>query len=133
MIPSRAVILDPLESNGEFFAYGFEKSGWGKRSFFVWWAAVYTRIYTVFEIKVLFCAPAGCKDPKMVHPATCLCVIHYIYLLKSREKHAHTGCTGLNSMHPATKMCTQGAGCPLLSNTVYSECNLEILSVLPIQ
>ena len=35
---------------------------------------------TVFQIKVLFCAPAGCKDHKMVQPAICSCVDHHINL-----------------------------------------------------
>ena len=46
------------------------------------------------KLRFYFVHLPGAKTQKMVHPATCLCVIHYIYTSRW-EKHAHTGCTGL--------------------------------------
>ena len=69
----------------------------------------YLSCMTVFEIKV----------PKMVHPAICSCASHYISRRNIKaylkvEKSMHTpGAHVSKSMHPAAKMCTQGAGCTL--------------------
>ena len=56
---------------------------------------------TVFEIKVLFCAPAGCKEPQ--NDATdhlFMCYSLYESILKSGK-----ACT-----YRAAKMCTPGTG-----------------------
>ena len=54
----------------------------------------------VFEINVLFCASAGCKDPKNGAPG-------YLFmcysLLKSWETHAHIGCTGFKIHAPGSQ------------------------------
>ena len=57
------------------------------------------QVLAVFEIKVLLCAPAGCKDPKMVHLVICSCVTYCVNMFKS--------------VHPAAKVCIPGAGCTL--------------------
>ena len=51
---------------------------------------------SVFEIKVLCCAPVGCKDSKEG-------VTRYINLFKSWKKHAHTGCKGLKIYAPCSQ------------------------------
>ena len=77
------------------------------------------------KLRFYFVHLPSALTPKMVHPAFCLCVTHYSNLFESWEKHAHTRCPGFKilfffffffpkvskSMHPAAKMCTQGAGC----------------------
>ena len=50
---------------------------------------LYYDIMTVFEVKVLFCAPAGCKDPQNGAPG-------HLFLC-----------------YPAAKLCTPVAGCTL--------------------
>ena len=61
----------------------------------------------------------------MVHPA----IYSRVNLFKSLKYHAHTGFTGLKYVHPAAKMCTQGAGCTLnFEHWVYilfSECTFR--------
>ena len=54
-------------------------------------------------MKILFCAPGGCKDPKNGGPGH-FCVTHYINLfILSWEKHAHTGFTRFEIHAPGNK------------------------------
>ena len=46
-------------------------------------------------------------------PATCLCVTHYETYSKVGKSMHTPGAQVSKSMHPAAKMCTQGAGCTL--------------------
>ena len=59
--------------------------------------------------------------PKMMLPANCSCATHYINLSKVFGKSIHTpGEQVSKPMHPAAKMCTQGAGCTLNFEDCYS-------------
>ena len=49
----------------------------------------------------------------MVHPAVCPCVLPYIKAVIVRKSMHTPGAQVLNSVHPAAKRCTQGAGCTL--------------------
>ena len=53
----------------------------------------------------------------MVHPANQLCVTYYVNLLKGGKSMHTPGAQVSKSMHPAAKMCTQGA--PLICETTY--------------
>ena len=65
------------------------------------------------EIKLLFCALAGCTSHKTMHPEIALCTLPICSNSKWHKKRAHTGCTPLKIMHPAVEMCTPGAWCTL--------------------
>ena len=68
---------------------------------------------TVSEIKLLFCALAGCTSHKTVHPEIYLCTLPIYTNNTWLKKRAHTGCTPPKIVHPAMEMCTPGAGCTL--------------------
>ena len=75
---------------------------------------IYKKSESVFEIKDIFSARAGCtarENHAPVYFFMCTFLykgIHYV------QKHMHPpGAQMLKSMHPAVKMCTQGAGCTL--------------------
>ena len=72
-----------------------------------------TIMYPVSEIKLLFCALAGCTSHKTVHPEISLRTLPICSNSKWLKKRAHTRCTPLRIMHPAVEMCTPGAGCTL--------------------
>ena len=67
----------------------------------------------VFEIKLLFDAPAGCRSFKTVHPAATLCILLIYSNGKELKKCAHTGRTRPKIVRPAAEMCTPGAECTL--------------------
>ena len=67
----------------------------------------------VSEIKLLFCARAGCTSHKTVHPEIAPCTLPIYSNNKWLKKRAHTGCTPPKIVHPAVEMCTPGAGCTL--------------------
>ena len=69
--------------------------------------------YAVSEIKLLFCALAGCTSHKTVHPEIASCTLPIYSNNKWLKKRAHTGCTPLKIVHPAVEMCAPGAGCTL--------------------
>ena len=60
----------------------------------------------------------GEETPKMVHPAIRSCVPYYINILKSWEKHAHTGCTGFKTHAPGSQNVHTGCRV-LISNTAF--------------
>ena len=68
-------------------------------------------LLAVFEIKVLFCAPARYECPKNGAPGHL--VTYYVNLLKVGKSMHTPGAWVSKSMHPAAKMCTQGVGCTL--------------------
>ena len=55
----------------------------------------------------------GAQIDKTMHPAIFSCVHFFTKVLIMLNEHARVGCTGFNSMHPAAKMCIQGAECTL--------------------
>ena len=67
----------------------------------------------VSEIKLLFCALAGCTSHKTVHPEIAPCTLPIYSNNKWLRKRAHTGCIPPKTVHPAVEMCTPGAGCTL--------------------
>ena len=81
---------------------------------------------TVSEIKLLFCALAGCTSHKTVHPEIAQCTLPIYSNNKWLKKRAHTGCTPPKIVHPATEMCTPGAGCTLN----FRHCPIYSLGVL---
>ena len=74
------------------------------------------------EIKVLYCAHVGCIGSQNHAPGSlfmCSSLYKGIILFK---KNMHTpGAQVLKSVHPAAKMCTQGAGAGTLN---FENCNL---------
>ena len=64
---------------------------------------------TVFEIKLLFCAPSGRTGSYNVHPAACPCTPLVYSHNDSLKKRAHTGRTALKNVRPPTEMCAPGA------------------------
>ena len=69
---------------------------------------------SMVEINVLYCAHAGCRGNQNCAPAVCACDLPYIKVLYVRKGMHTPGAQVLKSVHPAAKMCTQGAGCTLL-------------------
>ena len=65
------------------------------------------------EIKLLFCALAGCTSHKTVHPEIAPCTLPTYSNNKWLKKRAQSGCKPPKIVHPATIMCTPGAGCTL--------------------
>ena len=65
------------------------------------------------EIKLLFCALAGCTSHKTVHPEIVPCTLSIYSNNKWLKKRAHTGCTPPKTVHPAVEMCMPGSGCTL--------------------
>ena len=59
----------------------------------------------VFEIKLLFCALAGCTSHKTVHPEIAPCTLRIYSNNKWPTKRAHTECTPPKIVHPAMEMC----------------------------
>ena len=72
-----------------------------------------TNIHSVSEIKLLFCAFAGCTSHKTVHPEIAQCTLPIYSNNKWLKKRAHTGCTPPKIVHPVMEMCTPGAWCTL--------------------
>ena len=68
---------------------------------------------SVSEIKLLYCALAGCTSHKTVHPEIAPCTLPINSNNKWLKARAHTGCTPPKIVHPAVEMCTPGAGCTL--------------------
>ena len=68
---------------------------------------------TVFEIKVLFCAPSGRTGSYSVHPAACPCTPIVYSHNNSLKKRAHTQPTAQKNVRPSTEMCAPGAVCTL--------------------
>ena len=89
------------QSGGRDFFFFFQGSveGWGP--------------LPVSEIKLLFCALAGCTSHKTVHPKIASCTLPINSNTKWLKKRAHTGCISPKIVHPAVEMCTPGAGCTL--------------------
>ena len=79
--------------------------------------------YTVSEIKLLFCAPAGCTSHKTVHPEIAPCTLPIYSNNKWLKKRAHTGCTHPKIVHPTVEMCAPGAGCILNFGHCYRDMN----------
>ena len=79
------------------------------------WDAQNTSFFflTVFEIKVLFCAPSGRTGSYNVHPAACPCTTLVYRHTNSLKKRAHTGRTAQKNVRPSTEMCAPGAVCTL--------------------
>ena len=69
--------------------------------------------YQCSKLRFYIVHTQGAWVAKIVRPAICPCVFPFIKVLIFSKKHAHTGCTGENSVHPAAKICTLGAGCTL--------------------
>ena len=69
----------------------------------------------VFEIKDIFSARAGCTARENHAPGYLFMYTFHTYKgIHYVQKNMHPeGAQMLNSMHPAAKMCTQGAGCIL--------------------
>ena len=61
----------------------------------------------------------GASAAKIVHPAVCPCVLPYIKVVISKEKHAHIGCTGAKLCAPGSQSTHRVQGAPLISNTVW--------------
>ena len=86
--------------------------------------------HNVFEIKFLFVYLSGANTPKMVHPAICPCVTPSINLSKGGKSMHTPGAQLSKSMHPAAKMCTQGAGCTLNFEHCRIMCTFIIIIML---
>ena len=83
---------------------------------------------TVSEIKLLFCALAGCTSNKTVHPVFAPCTLPIYSNNKWLKKCAHTGCTPPKIVHPAVEMCMPGAGCTLN----FGHCCIFLKSQIPV-
>ena len=79
-------------------------------------------IITVSEIKLLFCALAGCTSYKTVHPEIASCTLPIYGNNKWLKKRAHTGCTPPKIVHPVVEMCAPGAGCTLNFGHCHNRC-----------
>ena len=68
----------------------------------------------MFEIKVLYCAHAGCTGSQNCAPGGLSMGSSLYKGINRLEKNMHTpGAQVQKSVHPADIMCTQGAGCTL--------------------
>ena len=68
---------------------------------------------SVFEIKVLFHAPAGCIHIETVRPGLFLCTPLVYYNDNGVKKCAHIGRTRPKNVRPATEMYAPGAECTI--------------------
>ena len=74
----------------------------------------------VFEFKLLYYVPAGCRGLKIVHPAALLCVLLLYGNDKGLKKRAHCGRTHPKIVRPvAEKYAHRAQGTPLILNTAY--------------
>ena len=68
----------------------------------------------MFEINVLYCAPAGCTGSQNRAPGSLSMGSSLYKGIDRLEKNMHTpGAQVQKSVCPTAKMCTQGAGCTL--------------------
>ena len=97
---------------------------------FAWEMSDTILTYTVFEIKVIFSAPSGCKGSKNVRPAACPCTPLIYSNNKSLKKRAHTGRTSQKNVHPPAEMCAPGAGRTLnFEHCVHYICYINVPNV----
>ena len=77
---------------------------------------------SVFEINDYFYAHAGCTDRENHAPGyVFICTFLYKGIHNVEKPCTLTGAQVLKSMHPAAKMCTQGAGCILNLITLHAD------------
>ena len=82
---------------------------------------------SVSEIKLLFCALAGCTFHKTLPPEIDPCALPIYSNNKWLKNRAHTRWTPPKIMHPAVEMCAPGAGCTLN----FGHCQCSKLRVHP--
>ena len=83
---------------------------------------------SVFEIKVLFCAPAGCKDPKNGAPDNLfMCYSLYKPIQKLRKSCTHPVHRFRNPFTCQPKCAHRVQGAPLILNTANFSKNIHLV------